>query len=290
MRRGLLYIILVILFTFINFYFRPIEGNPLVTKEYKKSSEYINDLYVSDEYFKENLIDKKYWYVYEEMIEGIKAGKDYDTIQCKEENCISSFYSIYYTLYLDHPEFLMFQGMSAKERGLIVEPHYYHLNKVQNYFGEKRIAREIDIIKKETKNMSDKEKIIYVYDYVAGHQYDHIFMYSMGNQSAYSFFTKSSSVCAGFAKASQIIFQNIGIKSYPVLSDEHMWNYVEYKGKYYVFDATVGASYINKDNDHFYEGLGRTTIGQNTGLYQELYPEINDTPLYEIFGLKTSKK
>jgi hypothetical protein len=25
-------------------------------------------------------------------------------------------------------------------------------------------------------------------------------------------------------------------------------------------------------------------------MYQELYPEINETPLQEIFGLKTSKK
>lgn len=290
MRRGLLYIFLVVLFTLINFYYRPVEGNPLLTKEYKKSNAYINDLYVSDEYFKKNIVSEKYWYIYDEMVEDIKAGKDKDTIQCREEKCINSFYAIYNSLYLDHPEFLMFQGMGAHSKEMEIEPYYYHLNKLQNYFGEKRIEREIDIIKKETKKMSDKEKIIYVYDYVAGHQYDRIFMYSMGNQSAYSFFTKNSSVCAGFAKASQIIFQNIGIKSYPVLSEEHMWNYVEYEGKYYVFDATVGASYVNKKNEHFYEGLGRTTIDQNFGMYQELYPEINETPLQEIFGLKTSKK
>ena len=30
--------------------------------------------------------------------------------------------------------------------------------------------------------------------------------------------------------------------------EKHMWNYVEYEGKYYIFDATMGASYRNKEN------------------------------------------
>jgi transglutaminase/protease-like cytokinesis protein 3 len=133
--------------------------------------------------------------------------------------------------------------------------------------------------------MNEQEKIIYVYEYVAGHDYDKLFTYSDSNQSAYSFFTKGTSVCAGFAKASQIIFQNIGINSYLVMNDDHMWNYVEYQGEYYVFDATVGASYVNKKHKNFYEGLGRTTVGENTGMFSNLYPKINDKPLKEIFGL-----
>ena len=289
MRRVVTYFVIVIAFTMLNFYYRPVEGNPLVTEEYRNSDAYINDLYMSDEYFKKNIIPEKDQYVYDEIVEDIKAGKSKGLIECKEGNCENYFLAIYYSLYLDHPEFIQFQGMSARIGEDSIEPSYYHLNNLQTYLGTRRIEREIDIIKKETKNMSEKEKILYVYDYVASHQYDHIFMYSNGNQSAYSFFTKSSSVCAGFAKASQIIFQNIGINSYGVLGDEHMWNYVEYKGKWYVFDATVGASYVNKKNEHFYDGLGRTTTGEITGMYKDLYPPIEAKTLGELFGISTKK-
>ena len=141
-------------------------------------------------------------------------------------------------------------------------------------------------IRRDTKEMDDKEKILYVYDYVESHNYDRFFTSLGANQSAYSFFTKKSSVCAGFAKASQIIFQNIGIKSYLALSTDHMWNYVEYKGKYYIFDATVGTSYYEKKTSRYYEGLGRTTTGVTKGMYSELYPEIEEeTTLKEIFGV-----
>ena len=64
-KRYLIYILLVIIFTLFNFYFRPIKGNPLITKEYKNSDRYINDLYMSQEYFKENLLDKDDYYIYD---------------------------------------------------------------------------------------------------------------------------------------------------------------------------------------------------------------------------------
>ena len=287
-RRLILYFILVIFFTMFNFYYRPVSRNTLITEKYRNSSAYVNDLYMSDEYFKKNVIPKEDLYLYEAIYKDIKEGKDKSSILCQgsaEESCTGSFYDIYHVLYLDHPELIIFQGMGAHYNNSVIEPYYYHLSKLKTYLGTKRIQREIDIIKKETKNMNEKEKIIYVYNYVASHQYDRIFMFSMGNQSAYSFFSKNSSVCAGFAKASQLIFQNIGVKSYPVLGDEHMWNYVEYNGKYYVFDATVGASYVNKSHKNYYEGLGRTTVGSIYGFYKELYPTIEETPLKEIFGL-----
>ena len=285
-KRVILYILLVVIFTLYNFYFRPIKGNPLVTSEYKNSDAYINDLYMSDEYFKKNLLDKEDYHFYEEMINASLKDKGKVTIECYND-CRSKLIESYRALYLDHPELISFVGINYFEidGNSISYQNYGNLSQIKYFFGVRRIARELDIIRNETKNMTDKEKIIYVYDYVASHNYDRTFMYTKTNQSAYSFFTGGKSVCAGFAKASQLIFQNIGINSYLVLSDEHMWNYVEYEGKYYVFDATVGASYRDKKSYHFYEGLGRTTINSNYGLYVDLYPPIEDTPLKDIFGL-----
>ena len=285
-KRYLIYILLVIIFTLFNFYFRPIKGNPLITKEYKNSDRYINDLYMSQEYFKENLLDKDDYYIYDEIINSSLHNKKKVTINCYE-NCQSKLLNSYYAVYLDHPELISFVGINYYNisNNKITYENYGNLSEIKTFFGTKRIAREMENIRNDTKNMTDKEKIIYVYDYVASHNYDKLFTFTKSNQSAYSFFTGGKSVCAGFAKASQLIFQNIGINSYLVLSTTHMWNYVEYEGKYYVYDATIGASLSDKKSPYFYDGLGKTTIKSTTGMFSDLYPKIETTTLKEVFGL-----
>lgn len=286
-KRVLLYFVLVIIFTLYNFYFRPIKGNPLITKEYKESDAYINNLYKSNEYFKKNVLDESSYYIYDEMVKA-SLNDAYDvSIKCNNSNCANDFLNSYYTLYLDHPELISFVGISFYnvENGYIKYQNYGNLSKLKYFFGIRRIDRELDIIRNETKDMSEKEKIIYVYNYVASHNYDRVFTFTKSNQSAYSLFSGKTSVCAGFAKASQLIFQYIGVNSYLALSSNHMWNYVEYNGKYYIFDATVGASYRDKKSPHFYEGLGRTTTRATSGMFSNLYPKIEKTPLKEIFDL-----
>ena len=286
-RRIVIYVILVVIFTLFNFYFRPIKGNPLVTAEYRKSSEYINDLYKSDEYFKKNVLSEDAYYIYDKLISASLNDSYEIVIDCKTDNCHDDFLNSYYTLYLDHPELISFVGINRYRiyNNKITYQNYGNLSQLRYFFGTRRIDRELDIIRGETEGMSEKEKIIYVYDYVASHDYDRLFTFTKSNQSAYSFFTGGKSVCAGFAKASQLIFQYIGIDSYLVMSDTHMWNYVKYNGKYYVFDATMGASLRDKKNYHFYDGLGETTIGATKGKYTELYPPIEDEKLKDVFGL-----
>lgn len=285
-RRVIIYFALVIFFTLFNFYFRPIKGNPLITSEYRKSDAYINDLYKSDEYFKKKLLDEDSYYIYEEMIKASLNNKTKVKIKCSKD-CQGDFKNSYYSIYLDHPELISFVGIGYYNitNGYIEYENYGNLGQIKTFFGTRRIDRELDIIRSETKDMTDKEKIIYVYDYVASHNYDRMFKFMKSNQSAYSFFTGGNSVCAGFAKASQLIFQYIGINSYLVLSQTHMWNYVEYEGKYYVYDATMGASLRDKSNVHFYDGLGKTTINSSTGMYSELYPKIEKEELKDVFNL-----
>lgn len=288
MRKGriLLYFVIVIASFFINFYFRPVKGNKYITDEYKQSNAFINELYKSDEYFKKKLLDSDHYYIYDSIIKASLEDEEEVSIPC-ESDCVNMMHLSYEALYLDHPELISFLGSkSFRVSGNKITYHNYeNLGKMRTFFATHRIEREMENIRNDVKNMSDKEKIIYVYDYVASHDYDQLFTYNGSNQSAYSFFSKGSSVCAGFAKASQIIFQNIGISSYLVMSEDHMWNYVQYEGKYYVFDATMGASLTNKKHEWFYRGLGETTIEETTGLFQELYPKIEDKKLMDIFGL-----
>lgn len=281
--RVFVYLVIVISAFMINFYYRPV-NNKNITDKYRKSSAYVNDLYKSDEFFKNKLLDKKGKKVYEKIINMSLNDTKKAEVSCND--CEGIMHEVYCALYLDHPELISYKGVSYRGYPNYIEIYNdQNLGKLQTYLGTRRIEREMDIIRKETTGMSDKEKIIYVYDYVASHNYDQIFMYSKSNQSAYSFFTKGSSVCAGFAKASQMIFQNIGIESKLVLDDDHMWNYVKYKDKWYIFDATVGTSYLDKKVDRFYDGLGETTTGLTTGYFEELYPEIEEKRLRDIFKI-----
>ena len=285
-KRVLFYFILVIFLIAFNFYLRPVEGNPLVDDAYKSNGAYVNDLYYSNEYFKSMLSHdgKK---LYEKIIDASINNKSDIEIECSSE-CSKSFTDSYNAIYLDHPELISFVGFDtcSYENETLHCKNMSGMSTLKTKLGTLRIEREIDIVKRETKNMSDKEKIIFVYNYVASHDYDKMFTYSKSNQSAYSFFTGGESVCAGFAKASQILLQNVGINSMLAIDSDHLWNYVEYKKKWYIFDATVGASYINKKHKNYYEGLGRTTEKMNEPFYDDLYPEIEEEKLRDIFKLK----
>ena len=281
--RVVLYFVLVIIFALINFYFRPIEGNKLVKKD---SPTYVNGLYYSDEYFKNNVLDDQSKELYDTIVQDTLKGKNISNYRCELDDCFTRLSKVNSCIYLDHPELISFQQISWSYRDMSsVNVKYNYLDLFRTYLGTKRIEREIDNIKRDTKNMNDREKIIYVYDYVSGHNYDKIFTYMGSNQSIYSFFTGGESVCSGFAKSSQVIFQNIGIKSYLVEGYQHLWNYVEFEGKYYVFDATVGASFRDKKSIYHYEGLGRTTVDQTKGNFQELYPPIETAKLKDVLDV-----
>lgn len=287
--RGVFYFAIVVFAALFNFYFRPIHGNQLVTDEYRESDAYINDLYKSDEYFKKHIVDKDFEDTYRSILKSTMTDAAVIKIPCEgEQKCMQNFMNTIESIYLDHPELISYVGVSGVhyEDGNIVYENFEGLSKIQTIMGTKRIEREMENIRKDTVNMDEKEKILYVYNYVASHNYDKTFTGLGSNQSAYSFFGISGkSVCAGFAKASQIIFQNIGVNSYLVLNDEHLWNFVEYEGKWYVFDATVGTSYKDKTNPVYYEGLGRTTVGETYGFFEELYPKVEKTTLKELFGV-----
>ena len=77
---------------------------------------------------------------------------------------------------------------------------------------------------------------------------------------------KGNAVCAGFAKASQVIFQNIGIESYTIIgntSSRHMWNIVKVNGKYYYYDSTVAAC-RKKTSKGYYDGLKQEEFSDYT--------------------------
>lgn len=295
MKKVLKYLILIGILSYLivtriyPYYLKPIEGNKNVDKS---SPYYINDLYASDGYMYQKINDnakKMYDFLIDKAIihksnNDVKLG-DFD---CKTaEECFNYISDANFAIYIDHPELLSYASFSASSSG---EDLNIYINdatniKLKDQLGVIKIAHIIDEIKNTTKNMSDRDKIIYVYDYIGSiAKYDTVFTSTSKNQSVYNVLIKHNAVCAGFAKTAQIIFQNIGIKSYLALSNNHMWNIVEYDGKYYYFDATVAAC-INKDNDQYYNGLKQNYFkgSENHILkHAEWYPNIESTNMFKI--------
>ena len=100
---------------------------------------------------------------------------------------------------------------------------------------------------------SDYEKIKYVYEYIVDEtEYD---TYADNNQYIDSVLIGKSSVCAGYARSTKYLLNQMGINCYYVTGDTvgdtagvgHAWNIVECEGEYYYVDSTWGDPLYQSD-------------------------------------------
>jgi len=280
--KAIFWTIVILISSFFIFknYLRPVENNPFIDKS---SIHHVNNLYQSDGIIY-NTLSENTKKLYLDMLSDTKKNKPTRRFKIGEygcsdpSSCNGMVYAAYEALFIDHPELLSF-GVYRFRQKTNTEVEITYKNAIQfNWLvkiHEMRIKRIIDDIRKKTNNLSEYEKVKYVYEWISTKTYDKMFTYSATNQTAYNVFIKDKAVCAGFAKASQIIFQNIGIESYIVLGatrGAHAWNIVKVNGEYYQFDSTVGSS-LRKDSNRFYMGLSGPFDNYSMN-HQSLYPEL----------------
>ena len=105
----------------------------------------------------------------------------------------------------------------------------------------------IDYVKK----LTQQEQVAYVYKWLV--TYCTYNTNSAYNQSIYSVFVRRNSVCTGYAKAAQYLFNLLGIESRLVFGrlhndkedGRHCWNLVKVDNEYYHFDACFGDSILD---------------------------------------------
>ena len=110
---------------------------------------------------------------------------------------------------------------------------------------------ENDFCIEYVKKLSQQEQVAYVYKWLV--TYCTYNTNSAYNQSIYSVFVRRNSVCTGYAKAAQYLFNLLGIESRLVFGclhndkedGRHCWNLVKVDNEYYHFDACFGYSILD---------------------------------------------
>ena len=144
--------------------------------------------------------------------------------------------------------------------------HQYHYDKAsstihfQYTFSPERVKTiqqsindviENDFCIEYVKKLSQQEQVAYVYKWLVS--YCTYNANSAYNQSIYSVFVRRNSVCTGYAKAAQYLFNLLGIESRLVFGclhndkadGRHCWNLVKVDNEYYHFDACFGDSILD---------------------------------------------
>ena len=268
-----------------------INKNPNVDKNDK---QYVNSIYMSDGRIYNNYLSEPDKKMYDFIMDRIKKGKRVTQMTPAEygctnhSECFSKMLNATNAIWIDHPELLSFASFNYQYKSdtniLTFRLENSFKLPFMNDVGEMIINHKIHKIQRETKNMTDKEKVKYVYNWIGENaEYDRIFTTSSKNQTIYNVFVNHNAVCAGFAKAAQVIFQAIGIQSYIIRGDTtgpHMWNIVEVDGENYYFDSTVAAC-IKKDHYMYYDGLKQSAFKDYKPSNIEWYPTLSTNNLFE---------
>lgn len=279
-------IVLVVGIYFYKNYFRPVKLDPRIDKD---SVHYVTDLYYSDGRYYEKYLDDKEKKFYLYWLNDLKELNKTSTVDCRifgyntRAECGGDYVKIFSVILMEHPDLFWYRttGIRYREGGNVtLNHHFVSTNKFRLYFAERRLLRKVDEVASRYKNDTNYDKIKNVYTWLGAEKSYSIF-HTRKSGTAWSALLDNSSVCAGFAAASQLLFQRLNVESTVVVGDYdgegHAWNFVWLEDGYYWYDSTVGGS-AHKDSTWFYNGL----LFNNTGKYN---PDVLELKEY-TFGTK----
>ena len=269
-------IIGIIIFAIIYHIMSPYIGRRFVSSKIDRNSVwYVNDLYMSDQYYYDNLLNDNEKDIYLKLFEATKNYEESITVNCD----VNTAMKIGNAISIDHPELIYLAYYKYWQTSPVkVEIKYLTTDKTKVKRMVAQIQKIITEVEKNTRNiLGEYEKELYVYEWLGNNNKYRRNYVDRSDQSAYSaLMSGKTTVCAGYGRAAQILFQNIGIKSYIMLSSDHLWNEVCIDGDYYYFDATY--TYVTNCNKTIsYSGLNPTNVSNYYPLYSSVVPELNGT-------------
>lgn len=225
---------------------------------YQKVS--LEEQHPAGKYYYESLAENEKM-IYQEILQGVLDGEKeiyLHSADAKKNNELFQF------VLNDHPEIFWCDGRGnttiykkGAEQYSVLSPEY-------QYEGEERESRqeEIDIavqtiLDAAPKDGTEYEKIQYVYEYVINHT--EYWEESSDNQNIYSVLVNGKSVCAGYARTTQYLLEQLDVFCTYVtgcakrldseVSVPHAWNLVSCDGAYYYVDTTWGDPVYSNEED-----------------------------------------
>ncbi len=230
-----------------------------------------NDQYTAQEYqnFQEELASKTFYY-YHNLTEEQKdayvtiycSAYDYDE-SCKVRITEEDLHMIVDAVVDDNSNLFWLTGGYK----YTVYPDYVEI--VYEYrFEEKEIKDTLKELEKKVDKIisempqfaTDFEKELYLHDYICENTvYDKSTIGTTG-QSAHGALLDGRTVCEGYARAMQMLLDEVGIRNYLIRGnalgdggyDAHMWNIVEIDGYNYHLDPTWNDGAFTDDKGYFY--------------------------------------
>ncbi|BED92750.1 MAG: hypothetical protein RsTaC01_0614 [Candidatus Paraimprobicoccus trichonymphae] len=184
----------------------------------------------------------------------------------------------FYEFFSNHPEIFWisnyFEYFYNPSENCTCLKIYSNVSLAELEIAEKRLQEKLNsILIKINFNSSDYEKELFVHDWIV----ENCTYYKEGNYkifTSYGCLVDCKAVCEGYAKATQLILTELGVRCRTVSGvahkEPHMWNIVEIEGEYYHLDVTwdCGKNDLTK---YFYFNLSDELIKDD----HMLYPFIN---------------
>lgn len=243
----------------------------------KDEAYYINDLYISDSRHYKYLLNKKEKQIYDEILNAIINHQENIKIDLNEYEITQSKFitqtirKIKDVLSMDHPELIELAFISQKiDENIASITMHYVFNKEEYKEIEKLMKETIENIKEETKSLEEYKKVKYVYEYLYNTEKTN----NIESYSAYGCLILKQCNDEGYAKTSQIIFNNLKINSLISIglinNKHHELNIVKVENKYYYYDQSLS----KKNSKISYKGL--LFKDKNYKIYyKKLMPTIN---------------
>lgn len=276
-KKKFILLILIIILVFGGYYlyknyFRAVKIDNRIDKN---SIHYVTDLYYSDGRYYEEYLDEKEKKIYLAVLNDLKDVKSETIFDCRDfgyadkGTCGGYTDEIFNIILMEHPDLFWYRSSdySYSEDSLVkIRHHYVSTNKIRLYFVERRLLRKIDDLTKEFDSLNDVDQVEAVYTWL-GETTTYSTLMTRKSGTAWSALLSDDSVCAGFAAASQLLFQRLGIESTLVVGNYdgvgHAWNFVKLDDGYYWYDSTIaGGAGIN--SSYFYNGLLFSDTSQYT--------------------------
>lgn len=160
----------------------------------------------------------------------------------------SEFTALNYAVSYDNPDLICYSAQcKTRTEGnkCYFEPTYTHSQQECNDLSSQLNSQVDKVINEASKLSSDYEKEKYVHDYIC-EKCKYVLTDDL-KSTAYDALVGGEAVCEGYARATQLLLNKLGVENFLVIGDAknddgeiepHMWNIVKINGNNYHLDVT----------------------------------------------------